>query len=121
MAMSRHDFIRGARFWVWIALLAVYSAAAAAVLVIDARDPELLRLPQVASTGVDADPAQRQAAGTQLAAALRERNALPLSSLPAGTQFQVVWPDGSRETLQVFDPASALGVDVVTAGDASQP
>lgn len=119
MAMSRHDVIRGVRFWGWIALLAVYTAAAAAVLVIDARDPGLLQLPQVAGTGAGAEVARRQAAGVQLAAALRERNPQALQQLPAGTRFDVVWPDGSRETLHVLDPASALGVDVVTAGDAT--
>lgn len=112
MAISRHELIRGARFWVWIVLLAIYSVAAAAVLVIDTRDPQLQQLPQVAGTGADSAQARRQAAGAQLAAALRERHAQPLRNLPAGTQFEVVWPDGSRETLQVFDPASALGVDV---------
>jgi len=119
MAMSRHELIRGARFWVWIVLLAVYGVAAAAVLVIDTRNPQLQQLPQVAGTGSDSALARRQAAGSQLAAALRQRDPQPLRNLPAGTQFEVIWPDGSRETLQVLDPASALGVDVANTGAAA--
>lgn len=120
MAMKRHELIRGARFWLSIAALLVYTVAAAAVLVIDARNPSLATLPQVQGTGAGSDSARRQGAGAELAAAVRAGRPLPLAELPAGTRFDVVWPDGSRETLQVLDPASALGVDVVTEADSRQ-
>ena len=120
MAMTRHELIRGARFWLSIAALLAYTVAAAAVFLIDTRDPALATLPLVQGTSVDSPAARRQGAGTELAAAMRAGRPLPLAELPAGTRFDVVWPDGSRESLQVLDPASALGVDVVTEADTAR-
>lgn len=117
MAMKRRALIHGARFWVPVIALLAYTVAAAAVLLVDARDPALAQLPQVQGTGAGSDTARREAAGAELAAAVRAGQPLPLQQLPAGTRFDVVWPDGSRETLQVFDPSSALGVGL-TAADA---
>jgi hypothetical protein len=40
----------------------------------------------------------------------RAQSGMPFASLPAGSTFQVVWPDGSTETMVIVDPTSSLGV-----------
>ncbi|MNO10321.1 hypothetical protein D3C81_2341100 [compost metagenome] len=55
----------------------------------------------------------------------RAQSGMPFASLPAGSTFQVVWPDGSTETMVIVDPTSSLGVapvknSQVTAADVAR-
>ncbi|RAX28714.1 hypothetical protein, partial [Enterococcus sp. HPCN18] len=47
---------------------------------------------------------------SQVAAVYRAQSGMPFASLPAGSTFQVVWPDGSTETMVIVDPTSPNGV-----------
>ena len=59
---------------------------------------------------VQSTPEARRAGASQVAAVFRAQSAMPFTSLPAGSTFQVVWPDGSTETMVIVDPSSPNGV-----------
>ncbi|MCY1463845.1 hypothetical protein D9M71_817960 [compost metagenome] len=61
-------------------------------------------------TSVKAQEDVRRAGASQVAAVYRAQSGMPFASLPAGSTFQVVWPDGSTETMVIVDPTSSLGV-----------
>jgi hypothetical protein len=82
-------------------------------------------LSKVTLTSVKAQEDVRRAGASQVAAVYRAQSGMPFASLPAGSTFQVVWPDGSTETMVIVDPTSSLGVAPVkdtqiTAADASR-
>ncbi|MDO7934208.1 hypothetical protein [Xanthomonas euvesicatoria] len=99
----------GAKFWLWVALFVAYSAAAVSIVMIDTADHRYQPL-SVKSTSVTGDEQQRRRGASQVAAVYRASSAMPFSTLPAGSTFQVVWPDGSTETMTVVDPSSASGI-----------
>lgn len=98
------------RFWLWSALFVGYSAAVAGV-VVDAIGDNYRALSDVAETTVEASPQQRQLGAAQVAALHRAQSATPLLSLPPGSTFRVVWPDGSSEVVRIV--SQTRGAEVV--------
>lgn len=111
--MNHRRFLRGAKFWIWVVLFVAYSAGAVGVLLIDTYESRYRNLSQVKLTTVKADPDARRAGASQAAAVYRAQSGMPFSTLPPGSTFQIVWPDGSTETVVIVDPTSPLGVEPV--------
>ncbi|KRG44319.1 hypothetical protein ARC78_05890 [Stenotrophomonas pictorum JCM 9942] len=111
--MNYRRFLRGAKFWIWVVLFVAYSAGAVGVLLIDTYESRYRNLSQVKLTSVKADADARRAGASQAAAVYRAQSGTPFSTLPAGSTFQIVWPDGSTETVMIVDPTSPLGVEPV--------
>lgn len=108
--MNYRRFLHGAKFWFWVALFVAYSAGAVGLLMIDTYEDRYRQLSKVELTKVQSSPEVRSAGASQVAAVYRAQNGMPFSSLPAGSTFQVVWPDGSTETMVIIDPTSPNGV-----------
>lgn len=117
--MSGHRWRHGARFWLWVGLLLAYSVAAVGVLVIDTHEDRYRHLSQVRLTTVQAKADQRRAGASQAAAVYRAQSGMPFSTLPAGSSLQILWPDGSAETVMILDPASPLGNEPVEGSQIS--
>lgn len=100
---------RRVRQWVWVAVFAAYSVTAAGVM-IDALADNYRELSQVASTSVESPEHTRSLGATQLAAAYRAQSGAPFATLPPGSIFRVVWPDGSSEYVMVVSRSSGTGI-----------
>ncbi|AOX62113.1 hypothetical protein BIZ42_07760 [Stenotrophomonas sp. LM091] len=111
--MNYRRILHGAKFWFWVALFVAYSAGAVGLVMIDTYDDRYRSLSKVQLTSVKADAEVRRAGASQVAAVYRAQSGMPFASLPAGSTFQVVWPDGSTETMVIVDPTSSLGVEPV--------
>ncbi|WP_305805276.1 hypothetical protein [Stenotrophomonas sp. YIM B06876] len=109
--MNYRRLLHGAKFWVWVALFVAYSAGAVGLLLIDTYETRYRNLSQVKLTSVHTDADVRRAGASQVAAIYRAQSGVPFSTLPPGSSFQIVWPDGSSETVVVVDPTSALGTE----------
>jgi hypothetical protein len=123
--MNYRRFLHGAKFWFWVVLFVAYSAGAVGLVMIDTYDDRYRSLSKVQLTSVKADADVRRAGASQVAAVYRAQSGMPFASLPAGSTVQVVWPDGSTETMVIMDPTSSLGVEPVrntqiTAADRSR-
>ncbi|MDX3935711.1 hypothetical protein [Stenotrophomonas sp.] len=124
--MNYRRILHGAKFWFWVALFVAYSAGAVGLVMIDTYDDRYRSLSKVQLTSVKADADVRRAGASQVAAVYRAQSGMPFASLPTGSTFQVVWPDGSTETMVIMDPTSSLGVEPVknsqvTAADTAKP
>ena len=124
--MNYRRILHGAKFWFWVALFVAYSAGAVGLVMIDTYDDRYRSLSKVKLTSVKADADVRRAGASQVAAVYRAQSGMPFASLPTGSTFQVVWPDGSTETMVIMDPTSSLGVEPVknsqvTAADTAKP
>lgn len=108
--MNYRRFLHGAKFWFWVVLFVAYSAGAVGLVMIDTYEDRYRSLSKVQLTSVKAPEDTRRAGASQVAAVYRAQSGMPFSSLPAGSTFQVVWPDGSTETMVIVDPTSSLGV-----------
>ena len=108
--MNYRRILHGAKFWFWVVLFVAYSAGAVGLLMIDTYDDRYRHLSKVELTNVQAPKETRQVGASQVAAVYRAQSGMPFSSLPAGSSFQVVWPDGSTETMVIVDPTSPSGV-----------
>ena len=106
--MKHRRFLHGAKFWVWVLLLGTYSAGAVGVLLVDAWEERYRSLSRVKLTSVQSDPDQRRA-----------QSGTPFSTLPSGSSLQIIWPDGSTETVMIIDPAAALGAEPVEGSQLS--
>lgn len=111
--MNYRRILHGAKFWFWVALFVAYSAGAVGLVMIDTYDDRYRSLSKVKLTSVKADAEVRRAGASQVAAVYRAQSGMPFASLPTGSTFQVVWPDGSTETMVIVDPTSSLGVEPV--------
>ncbi|NYF36242.1 hypothetical protein [Stenotrophomonas sp. JAI102] len=111
--MNYRRILHGAKFWFWVALFVAYSAGAVGLVMIDTYDDRYRSLSKVQLTSVKADAEVRRAGASQVAAVYRAQSGMPFASLPTGSTFQVVWPDGSTETMVIIDPTSSLGVEPV--------
>ncbi|MEN5264792.1 hypothetical protein [Stenotrophomonas sp. TWI587] len=111
--MNYRRILHGAKFWFWVALFVAYSAGAVGLVMIDTYDDRYRSLSKVQLTSVKADAEVRRAGASQVAAVYRAQSGMPFASLPSGSTFQVVWPDGSTETMVIMDPTSSLGVEPV--------
>ena len=107
--MKHRRFLHGARFWLWVALFLAYSAGAVGVFLFDTHEDRYRNLSQVKLTTVESPLDQRRAGASQAAAVYRAQSGMPFSTLPAGSSLQILWPDGSAETVLILDPASPLG------------
>jgi hypothetical protein len=108
--MNYRRWLYGAKFWLMVGLFAAYSAAAVGIVMIDTADNRYRDLAQVRLTKVDSDEQVRRGGAAQAAAVYRAQSGLPFSSLPTGSTFQIVWPDGSTETMTIVDPRSQNGI-----------
>jgi len=111
--MNYRRILHGAKFWFWVALFVAYSAGAVGLVMIDTYDDRYRSLSKVQLTSVKADAEVRRAGASQVAAVYRAQSGMPFASLPTGSTFQVVWPDGSTETMVIVDPTSSQGVEPV--------
>ena len=96
----------------WVLLFATYSVAAAGVM-IDVVGDEYRHLSQVAVTTVRSSEDLRMTGASQVAAVYRASSGAPFSTLPPGSTFKVVWPDGSSEYVMVVSPSSSAGVQTL--------
>lgn len=96
----------------WVLLFATYSVGAAGVM-IDVVGDEYRHLSQVAVTTVHSADDVRMAGAAQVAAVYRASSGAPFSTLPPGSTFRVVWPDGSSEYVMVVNPSSAAGAQPI--------
>jgi len=106
-------FLHGAKFWIWVVLFVAYSAGAVGLVLIDTYQDRYRALSKVKLTKVTSDADLRRAGASQAAAIYRAQSGAPFSTLQPGSSFQIVWPDGSVETVRVVDPASPLGTEPV--------
>jgi hypothetical protein len=96
----------------WVLLFATYSVAAAGV-VIDVLGDEYRHLSQVAVTTVDSSAELRMSGAAQVAAVYRANSGAPFSTLPPGSTFKMVWPDGSSEYVMIVSPSASAGVETI--------
>lgn len=110
--MNQKRFVQRSKFWLWTLLFVAYAAFAAG-LVIDTMQPEYRGLTQVSVISVHSPRETRIKGASQVAAIYRATSGAPFSSLPQGTTFRIVWPDGSSETVVVGDPRSNTGASLL--------
>lgn len=110
--MKREHLISTAKIGFWALLLSAYSVGAAGVM-IEVFGEDYRDLSQVAVTSVDSRAEQRSLSAAQIAAVYRAQSGAPFSSLPPGSTFKVVWPDGSSEYVMVVSPSSSGGVQPI--------
>lgn len=107
--MNRKHYVTTAKIGFWALLLSAYSVGAAGVM-IDVFADDYRDLSRVAVTSVDSKSELRSLSAAQIAAVYRAQSGAPFSSLPPGSTFKVVWPDGSSEYVMVVSPSSSGGV-----------
>ena len=107
--MKKFTMATKARRYFWALLFATYSVTAAGVM-IDVIGDEYRHLSQVAVTTVHSSQDMRMSGAAQVAALYRASSGAPFSTLPPGSTFKVVWPDGSSEYVMVVSPTSSAGV-----------
>lgn len=90
-----------------LALSLVATTAIATILTIDARGDNYRDLTNVRGTTYQTDAEIRTAAVSEIAARYRLQNGL--NKLPSGTEFRVIYGDGSSERAVVVSPFSSLG------------
>jgi P pilus assembly chaperone PapD len=105
--MTHKRFAQRAKNWFWILLFVAYAALAAGV-VIETTRPEFRGLTQVSLVSVDSAEEIRSKGASQVAAVYRATSGVPFSSLPPGSTFKIVWPDGSSEEIVVGSPVSGI-------------
>ncbi|MBN7137907.1 hypothetical protein A7A76_00265 [Lysobacter enzymogenes] len=110
--MKREHFKRTAKIGFWALLLSAYSVGAAGVM-IDVFGADYRELGQVAVTSVDSKSERRSLSAAQIAAVYRAQSGAPFSTLPPGSTFKVVWPDGSSEYVMVVSPSASGGVQPI--------
>lgn len=110
--------LRRAKACFWLLLIGIYSVATADVVIDVIRGQEYRQFSTVAATSVHSPAEVRAAGAAQIAAIYRARSGAPFSSLPPGSKFKVVWPDGSTEYVQVVSPLSSAGTELI---DDAQP
>lgn len=118
--MKREHFMNTAKIGFWALLLSAYSVGAAGVM-IDVLGEEYIDLSQVAVTSVDSRTEQRSLSAAQIAAVYRARSGAPFSSLPPGSTFKVMWPDGSSEYVMVVSPSATGGVQPIPGTQVPAP
>jgi hypothetical protein len=106
--MNDRRFMQKSKFWLWVSLFVAYTAFAAGI-VIDTLKPAYRGLTQVSVVSVHSPDETRIRGASQAAALYRATSGAPFSSLPPGTTFRILWPDGSSETVVVGDPRSSTG------------
>ena len=106
--MNHKRFVQKAKNWFWLLLFVAYAAFATGV-VIETLSPKYRGLTQIAVVSTQSPQEIRMKGATQAAAVYRATSGAPFSSLPSGTTFKIVWPDGSSEDSVVGSPVSSMG------------
>ena len=114
--MKKEVVVRRIKLLFWMLLLTAYSVVAAGV-VIDVFGQDYSGMSAVTATSVHSPLAKRTAGATQVAAAYRADSGAPFSTLPTGSSFKVIWPDGSSEYVVIVDPASSTGVESIPGSE----
>jgi len=109
LAFTKKPLAGKVRRYFWVLLFATYSVGAAGVM-IDVLADEYRHLSNVAVTTVRSSEELRMSGAAQVAAVYRASSGAPFSTLPPGSTFKVVWPDGSSEYVMVVSPNSSSGV-----------
>ena len=107
--MKKEAVVHRIKLLFWTLLLTAYSVAAAGV-VIDVLGKDYRGMSAVAATSVHSPLEKRVAGAAQVAAAYRAGSGVPFATLPTGSSFKVVWPDGSSEYVTVVSVSSSDGV-----------
>ena len=105
--MTHKHFAHKAKKGFWILLFVAYAALAAGVVVETTR-PEFRGLTQISVVSVHSSEETRSKGASQAAAVYRATSGVPFSSLPPGSTFKIVWPDGSSEEIVVGSPVSSI-------------
>lgn len=100
---------RRVRRMLWAGVFTAYSVTAAGVM-IDAIGDNYRELSQVAATTIESPDETRGLGAAQIAAVYRAQSGAPFATLPPGSTFKVVWPDGSSEYVMVVSQASSTGI-----------
>lgn len=106
--MNKKRFVQKTKNWLWLLLFVAYAAFAAGV-VIETVSPKYRGLTQISVVSAQAPVEVRMQGASQAAAVYRATSGAPFSSLPPGTTFKIVWPDGSSEDIVVGSPVSSTG------------
>jgi hypothetical protein len=106
--MNQTRFVQKAKNWFWLLLFVAYAAFAAGV-VIDTVSPKYRGLTRISVVSAQSPQEIRMRGASQAAAVYRATSGAPFSSLPPGTTFKIVWPDGSSEDIVVGSPVSSIG------------
>lgn len=114
--MNYRRWIQGARFWLWTLAFVAYAVVAAGMLIIDTAEQRYRKLSQVRLVTVKSEEQARRLGASQVAAIYRAQSGMPFSALPAGSTFQIVWPDGSTETMVILDPRAGASGTAPLAG-----
>jgi hypothetical protein len=112
--MNQTRFVQKAKNWFWLLLFVAYAAFAAGV-VIDTISPKYRGLTRISVVSAQSPQEIRMRGASQAAAVYRATSGAPFSSLPPGTTFKIVWPDGSSEDIVVGSPVSSIGARPVQA------
>ena len=115
--MNQTRFVQKAKNWFWLLLFVAYAAFAAGV-VIDTVSPKYRGLTQISVVSAQSPEEIRMKGASQAAAVYRATSGAPFSSLPPGTTFKIVWPDGSSEDIVVGSPVSSTGARPLLASPA---
>ncbi|MET0290034.1 MAG: hypothetical protein ABW178_10445 [Pseudoxanthomonas sp.] len=119
--MNYRRMLRGARFWFWVVLFVAYGAGAVGILIVDTMEERYRDLPKVQLTSVKSEKDVRRASAAEVAAIYRAQSGMPFATLQPGSTFQVVWPDGSTETVMVVSPTSTLGIEPMAGSQQDAP
>ena len=119
--MTGKKFLPRLRFWFWALLFGAYSVTAAGVMIHALVGADHGELSQVTVTTVESPPEARIGGAAQLAAVYRAQSGAPFSSLPPGSTFQVIWPDGSSEYVTVVSQSSPAGVRLLPGTQMDAP
>ena len=114
--MNQTRFVQKAKNWFWLLLFVAYAAFAAGV-VIDTVSPKYRGLTQISVVSTQSPEEIRMKGASQAAAVYRATSGAPFSSLPPGTTFKIVWPDGSSEDIVVGSPVSSIGARPLQRGE----
>lgn len=111
--MKKNNILPKLKFWFWALVFGAYSVTAAAVMIHALVGEDHAELSQVAVTTVESPIEARVGGAAQVAAVYRARSGTPFSTLPPGSTFQIIWPDGSSEYVTVVSQSSAAGVQLL--------
>ena len=119
--MIKKKFLPRLKFYFWVLLFSAYSVTAAGVMIHALVGDDHRELSQVAVTTVDSPLEARMGGAAQVAAVYRAQSGAPFSTLPPGSTFQIIWPDGSSEYVTVVSQSSAAGVQVLPGTQMGAP
>ena len=111
--MKKSKYLPKLKFWFWALVFGAYSVTAAGVMIHALVGGDHGELSQVAVTTVDSPAEARIGGAAQVAAVYRAQSGTPFSTLPPGSTFQIIWPDGSSEYVTVVSQSSAAGVQLL--------